>query len=291
MSKQLNVLVEMKKQGFSSYTIKFTSKALRRISQFACLDDPEAVKNWVMFFDVNPSYKKNLCFAYGRYARFYGLEWISPRFKICNKLPKIPSNMRLEKLISAASPTLAVKLCLSKETGLRPIEVCRLKVRDIDLDKKMVYPESAKGGSARVLKTTQRTADMIKAHIYKRKLGVNDNLFNGSSECYGKGYRIMRNRLAEKIQDLALKKIRLYDFRHFFATTFYHKTRDLLLTKQKMGHHKIETTLMYTQLIDMEGDEYVCGTAENVKQSLKLIEDGFEYVTEIDGVKLFRKRK
>ena len=132
---------------------------------------------------------------------------------------------------------------------------------------------------------------MLKAYCYRQKLDVNDFLFRGSSELYGKEYRNMRNKLSEKIQDLALKKIRLYDFRHFFATMFYHKTRDLLLTKQKMGHHKIETTLIYTQLIDMEGDEYVCGTAENVKQSLKLIEDGFEYVTEVDGVKLFRKRK
>ena len=192
----------MRKNGLSEYTIRFASKALRRISQFVCLDDPEAVKSWIANFDVRASYKNNLGFAYGHYARFYGLDWTTTRYKICSKLPKIPSNERIEKLISAASSRLAVKLCISKETGLRPIEFCRLKVRDIDLEKKLVYPESAKGGSARVLKTTQRTADMLKAYIYKRKLSVNDNLFNGSSECYGKEYRIMRNRLAEKIQDL-----------------------------------------------------------------------------------------
>ena len=141
-SKQVNVLLEMRKNGLSEYTIRFASKALRRIKQFVCLDDSEAVKSWIANFDVKASYKNNLGFAYGHYARFYGLDWTQIRYKICSKLPKIPSNERLEKLISAASQTLAVKLCISKETGLRPIEVCRLKVRDIDLDKKLVYPET-----------------------------------------------------------------------------------------------------------------------------------------------------
>ena len=126
----------MKKNGLSEYTIKFASKALRRINQFASLDDPKAVNCWIADFNVNPSYKRNLCFAYGHYARFYGLEWTAPKYKTCNKLPKIPSNERLEKLIAASRPTLAIKLCISKETGLRPIEVYRLKVRDVDLEKK-----------------------------------------------------------------------------------------------------------------------------------------------------------
>ena len=33
------------------------------------------------------------------------------------------------------------------------------------------------------------------------------------------------------------------------ATTLYAKTRDILLVKQQMGHKKIETTLIYTQLL------------------------------------------
>ena len=38
-------------------------------------------------------------------------------------------------------------------------------------------------------------------------------------------------------------------------------------------------------------DDYVCKTASNVNEASKLIEASFEYVTEMDGVKLFRKRK
>ncbi len=72
----------------------------------------------------------------------------------------------------------------------------------------------------------------------------------------------------------------------------YRKTRDILYTKQRMGHRKIETTLIYTQLLQFDKDDnYTCKVAQNVEQATDLIENGFEYVTEIDGLKLFRKRK
>jgi len=38
-------------------------------------------------------------------------------------------------------------------------------------------------------------------------------------------------------------------------------------------------------------DQFTVKVASNVKEASKLIESGFEYATEIDGVKLFRKRK
>jgi hypothetical protein len=59
-----------------------------------------------------------------------------------------------------------------------------------------------------------------------------------------------------------------------------------------MGHHQIETTMIYTQLIHFnEDEEYTCKTAKDITEATQLIEHGFEYITEIDGNKLFRKRK
>ena len=59
-----------------------------------------------------------------------------------------------------------------------------------------------------------------------------------------------------------------------------------------MGHRKIETTLVYTQLLQFDNDEkYVCKVAQNIEQATELIENGFEYVTKMEGLKLFRKRK
>jgi len=72
----------------------------------------------------------------------------------------------------------------------------------------------------------------------------------------------------------------------------YQKTRDILFVKQQMGHKKIENTLKYTQLLQFEKDDnYTCKVVQNVEQATELIENGFEYVTEMNGLKLFRKRK
>jgi hypothetical protein len=57
-----------------------------------------------------------------------------------------------------------------------------------------------------------------------------------------------------------------------------------------LGHKSINNTLIYTHLIDFEQSDAI-HSATTIEQAQKLIESGFEYVTEIDSVKLFRKRK
>jgi hypothetical protein len=67
---------------------------------------------------------------------------------------------------------------------------------------------------------------------------------------------------------------------------------NILLVKQKLGHANINNTLLYAQIVDiLQEDSYTCEIAETTEQAKKLIENGYEYVTEMDGTKLFRKRK
>jgi hypothetical protein len=40
-----------------------------------------------------------------------------------------------------------------------------------------------------------------------------------------------------------------------------------------------------------KSDEYVVKTAITATEAAKLLEVGFEYITKVDGVKLFKKRK
>lgn len=177
------------------------------------------------------------------------------------------------------------------ETGLRPIELMNLKAKDVDLEHRLLYPTTAKNGSSKILKISTNLKEVLQEHIDTHKLNPNDRLFKGNADDYGKHYRAMRNKLAEKLHDPTIKNIRLYDLRHYYATMLYAKTRDILLVKQQMGHKKIETTLIYTQLLNLNDDEWTCKTASSIKEATSLIEAGFEYVTEIDGTKLFKKRK
>ncbi|MCD6445808.1 site-specific integrase, partial [Candidatus Bathyarchaeota archaeon] len=101
----------------------------------------------------------------------------------------------------------------------------------------------------------------------------------------------IRKRLAHKLQNPRLLRISFHTFRHWKATMEYHKTKDILHVMQLLGHRRIETTLIYTQLVNFEKDEYYSAAAHNIEEAKQLIESGFEYVCDMEGVKLFRKRK
>jgi integrase/recombinase XerD len=181
---------------------------------------------------------------------------------------------------------------MSKDTGLRPIELTRLKLRDVDLNKGAVYPTTAKHGSPRVLKLKPKTLTMLKNYLATRHFEISDNLFSyWNSDKYGEYFRTARNKIAKKMNNETLKTIRLYDLRHYFATMLYKKTNDLLFVAQQLGHRNIRNTMIYTQLIQFENDDYICKVSQNVERDKELIENGFEYVTERDGLKIYRKRK
>jgi hypothetical protein len=43
--------------------------------------------------------------------------------------------------------------------------------------------------------------------------------------------------------------------------------------------------------MDLNDDEWTCKGATSIQDATALIEAGFQYVTEMDGTKLFKKRK
>ena len=63
---------------------------------------------------------------------------------------------------------------------------------------------------------------------------------------------------------------------------------------QRLGHKNIKNTELYVQLDEalFQGEhEYISKVAKNEKDICKFVEEGFEYVTEFEGAKIFRKRK
>ncbi|MEM0007559.1 MAG: hypothetical protein QXR89_04750 [Candidatus Bathyarchaeia archaeon] len=75
----------------------------------------------------------------------------------------------------------------------------------------------------------------------------------------------------------------------------YHKTKDIIHVQRLLGHKNIQNTLVYitieNALFQNINDEFHVRTAKTVEEACRLVEVGFEYITEIDGVKIFRKRK
>jgi len=62
----------------------------------------------------------------------------------------------------------------------------------------------------------------------------------------------------------------------------------------KIGHKSVLNTQIYVNLeqaIFEVNEDYDVKTAETLEEAYKLLEVGFEYVTDMDDKKLFRKRK
>jgi hypothetical protein len=79
---------------------------------------------------------------------------------------------------------------------------------------------------------------------------------------------------------------------HWKATMEYNKTKDILHVMKLLGHKSINSTLLYTQLISFEGDEFNVKVGETKKEITALLEAGFEWVgRDGDGLTYFRKRK
>jgi hypothetical protein len=74
------------------------------------------------------------------------------------------------------------------------------------------------------------------------------------------------------------------DIERLGATMEYHKTKDILHVMRLLGHKNIKNTLIYTQLVTFEDDDFICKTAENVKEAKELIEAGYEYVCDMSGL-------
>ena len=152
-------------------------------------------------------------------------------------------------------------------------------------------PTTAKGGNPRTLRISNNLKTSIEQWIREHNLNPNDRLFNGTAANYGSSYREMRNRLAQKMNNATIKSIRLYDFRHYFCTKTLHDSGDPFFTMCQMGHKKLTTTQLYMHLVNLESDEWTCRAATTKEEAMSLIEGGFQYVTTIENIPLFKKRK
>ena len=129
-----------------------------------------------------------------------------------------------------------------------------------------------------MLGSLPKTSDRV--WIYK-------NVYN-----LGKAFRRQRKRVTHKLGNPRILRIHFHTLRHWKATIEYAKTKDILYVQKLLGHRNLKTTLRYTQLVALpQNEEYICKTAKSVEEAKELIESGFEHVTDVDSVKLFRKRK
>jgi integrase len=260
---------------------------LRRLNRIGNLDNPEQIKNLICTYQASESYKELLTSAYDYWVKYRSLKWKKPHFVRQEKPIFIPLEKELDALIARFQLKMSVFLQLLKETGADSGEAWKLRWIDINVENKTVSITPTKNHSARTLP--------VSSNLLSRMLQLPrkaERIFNCKSlDGFRTGYEVLRNKLSIEMNNPRLREIAFRSFRHWKATTEYYKTKDILHVKWLLGHKRLENTLIYTHLVSFGSDDYVCKTAKNLDEATQLVEAGFEYVTEMDGVKLFRKRK
>lgn len=288
------------KKTLKPATIKRKVKTIKSLLKHGVnLVDPDSFVRFLNVCSWASGTKDLAVNAYRDYLNMIGLKDIKlPHIRREEKLPFIPLESEIDSLISYARMKTCTFLRLLKDTAVRPIEAWRLKWIDIDTTNRCVTVTPAKYGRARKLKIKEQTLNMLWAlprknqHIFSPS--GDTTRFSDEVDHFATNFMKTRKRVAIKLKNPRLKIISLRTFRHWKATMEYAKTKDVLHVMQMLGHKNVQNTLRYIHLanaISDISDEFVCKVAKTIKEASELIEVGFEYVTEMDSAKLFRKRK
>jgi integrase len=120
---------------------------------------------------------------------------------------------------------------------------------------------------------------------------TSERIFPTNYQNIATSYYNLRKKVARYTVNPRIMKITMVTFRHFGATWLHHQTRDILLVKKLLGHKKIENTMKYMQLIQFKDNEYEVATATTLDKAKSILASGFDYITEKNGIMLFREPK
>ena len=276
------------KQGYAKSTIEGRAKLMTRFAKLgANLYDPESIKVIIAKQTWSEGRKEFAVEAYTNFLIMVDGKWDPPKYRRIEKLPFIPTEQEIDQLIAGCGEKTATFLQTLKETAMRAGEAWNLKWTDIDFVNATVRVTPEKRSNPRMFKVSTKLLAMLSMLRKKSELVFGTYDMRG----FRRPYTRQRRRIALKLGNPRLNQITFHTFRHWKATMEYHKTKDILYVMRLLGHKNIKNTLVYTQLITFEDDDYTCKAATDVKDATELIEAGYEYVCDMNNIKLFRKRK
>jgi integrase len=289
-SKIVQFLWHMEKENKSKCTIRTYNCYLGMLLKIGVdLQSPESVKNQIARQEKwGQNTRRMATCVYKSYADFMGIPFKAPKYRINQKLPFILLESEIDSLIVASPTRLATALQLLKEIPMRIGEALLLKWTDIDFERNTIFVnDTEKNGKPRAFRASQKLLSMLNALPKKTPLIFGKPIYNHLEN----QFCVTRKRVSNKLANPRIMQIHFHTLRHWKATMEYQKTKNILHVMDLLGHRSIESTLVYTHLIDFEGDEYHSAVAKSVEEARKLLEGGFEYVCQKEDLMLFRKRK
>ncbi len=219
------------------------------------------------------------------------LPWLDEivRAKPSTNLPVVLSRPEVRLLLSHLNGTPAIMANLMYGTGMRLLECCRLRVKDVDFQRRQVSVRRGKGGKDRVTLFPENLRDQLETqlqsvmelHEKDRSRGAGWVLLdeglrakypNAGSELAwqwlfpatrvhiekktGNGWRhhLHETVLQRAIKEAAIKsripkRITSHTLRHSFATHLLEDGYDIRTIQQLLGHKDVRTTMIYTHVL------------------------------------------
>jgi len=210
------------------------------------------------------------------------------------RLPTVLSNSEAKALICCMSGTAKVLASLMYGSGLRSLEVIRLRIHDIDFDNNQIYIRNSKGGKDRTSLFPVALHQPIREQIEIVKKLHDQDLAEGFGEVYlptalsrkyknanitfGWQYlfpspvrstdprsgKVMRHHLNKSVLQKAVanariktkidKRISPHTLRHSFATHLLENGENIRVLQVLLGHNDVKTTEIYTHVMQKNHD-------------------------------------
>lgn len=254
----VNLERELKIRNFSPKTIKAYLYYNKQFIKFANKSSKEIknedIKKYLEYLADNDFSSSTINIAINA-LKFYYTQILKRKFffdikqaKKEKQLPVVLAKQEIDKMI-AETKNLKHKFLIQflYSTGMRVSEVVKIKMKDIDFDRKLILIKSGKGKKDRY---TLLADSLIK--ILKEQLKVknkNDYLF--TSRDNNKHWHVMSVQKVVKQASLKAginKNVSAHTLRHSFATHLLEKGTDIRYIQELLGHKNLETTQIYTQV-------------------------------------------
>ncbi len=113
----------------------------------------------------------------------------------------------------------------------------------------------------------------------------------GKLDHFREGFRKHRVKLAEELDEPEILKCSFKTFRTYYITKCSYLFNDPFEVQYRAGHTDIGTTQDYIRREHSMNHEVLSKVTRTIEEAQEAIEQGFQYVTDVEDVKLWQKPK
>jgi site-specific recombinase XerD len=171
-----------------------------------------------------------------------------PYQKRIRRVPAVLSGSEVLRLLDAAFSILErAMLATIYAGGLRLGEARRLKIADIDRDRKVIRIEKSKGGMDRYVMLSEELRTILREYYvaFRPKVFLFENPRTGKpfdDSTFQKAFHRARRKAG------ITKPVTVHSLRHSFATHLLENGTDLRRIQALLGHKSVKTTQIYTHV-------------------------------------------